>query len=178
MSDWKFVPRRFLKPFHKVYDELCAPAAVVIGDSLLLLGSTYSKDFPLWMSSNPTVDSWKDAVDSFQVGAWDPSLFLDDNNRLYIYFGSSNTFPTYGQEIDRKTLQPIAEPKELLRLHDDIHGWERFGEHADNTFLRPFIEGSWMNKHNGKYYLQYAAPGRWGTRSTQVLLLTNSLLIF
>ncbi|MCI0441735.1 discoidin domain-containing protein, partial [bacterium] len=38
-------------------------------------------------------------------------------------------------------------------------GWERFGEHADNTFLRPFIEGAWMNKYNGKYYLQYAAPG-------------------
>jgi len=29
----------------------------------------------------------------------------------------------------------------------------------DNTFLDPFIEGSWMTKHNGKYYLQYGAPG-------------------
>lgn len=24
---------------------------------------------------------------------------------------------------------------------------------------RPFIEGPWMDKHDGKYYLQYAAPG-------------------
>ncbi len=24
---------------------------------------------------------------------------------------------------------------------------------------RPFIEGPWMEKHNGKYYLQYACPG-------------------
>ena len=23
----------------------------------------------------------------------------------------------------------------------------------------PFIEGAWMNKHNGRYYLQYACPG-------------------
>ena len=29
----------------------------------------------------------------------------------------------------------------------------------DNTFLKPFIEGSWMKKYNGKYYLQYGAPG-------------------
>jgi hypothetical protein len=29
----------------------------------------------------------------------------------------------------------------------------------DNTFLDPFIEGSWMTKHNGKYYYQYGAPG-------------------
>jgi len=159
MSDWKFVYREFLKPFHKVYDELCAPAAVAIGDSLLLIGSTHTKDFPLWMSTNPTVDDWQEAVDSFQAGAWDPALFLDDDHRLYLYFGSSNTYPIYAQEIERSTLQPIGERKELLRLHDDVHGWERFGEHADNTFLRPFIEGAWMNKHHGKYFLQYAAPG-------------------
>lgn len=159
MLKWNFVPRKFLKPWNKVYDELCAPATLVLGDTLLVIGSTYEKNFPLWMSTNPQKDEWKEAVDSFQVGAWDPGFFLDDDNRLYIYFGSSNFYPTYGQEIDRKTLQPIGERKELLRLNDKIHGWERFGEFHDNTFLNPFIEGSWMNKYNGKYYLQYGAPG-------------------
>ncbi|MBS1577469.1 MAG: discoidin domain-containing protein, partial [Bacteroidetes bacterium] len=33
------------------------------------------------------------------------------------------------------------------------------GEYYDNTFLDPFIEGAWMTKNNGKYYLQYGAPG-------------------
>jgi len=159
MYNWKFIPREFLKPFHEVYDELCAPAAAAVGDTLLLIGSTYTKDFPLYMSTNPSVDDWSEAVDSFQVGAWDPALFLDDDNRLYIYFGSSNTYPIYAQELDRKTFQPIGERQEMIKLHDDIHGWERFGEHADNTFLRPFIEGAWMTKYNGKYYLQYGAPG-------------------
>ena len=159
MVKWNFVPRKFLKPWNKVYDELCAPATLVLGDTLLVIGSTYEKNFPLWMSTNPQKDEWKEAVDSFQVGAWDPGFFLDDDNRLYIYFGSSNFYPTYGQEIDRKTLQPIGERKELLRLNDKIHGWERFGEYHDNTFLNPFIEGSWMNKYHGKYYLQYGAPG-------------------
>jgi hypothetical protein len=159
LLQWHFVSRKFLKPWHKVYDELCAPAAVAVGDTLLLLGSTYTKDFPLWMSTNPKVDDWKEAVDSFKVGAWDPAFFLDDDGRLYLYFGSSNTHPIYGQEIDRKTFRPIGERRELIRLHDDEHGWERFGEHNDNTFLRPFIEGAWMTKHDGKYYLQYAAPG-------------------
>jgi hypothetical protein len=159
MVQWNFVARKFLKPWHKVYDELCAPATLVLGDTLLVIGSTYSKNFPIWMSTNPQKDEWKEAVDSFQVGAWDPAFFLDNDNRLYIYFGSSNTFPTYGQELDRKTLQPIGERKELLKLNDSIHGWERFGEYHDNTFLKPFIEGSWMNKFKGKYYLQYGAPG-------------------
>ncbi|MGE5403157.1 MAG: family 43 glycosylhydrolase, partial [Ignavibacteriales bacterium] len=159
MYNWNFIHRKFLKPYHKVYDELCAPAAAAIGDTLLLIGSTYTKDFPLYMSTNPTKDDWKEAVDSFQVGAWDPDIFLDEDNHLYIYFGSSNLYPIYGQELDRKTFQPIGERGEMIRLHDEIHGWERFGEHADNTFLKPFIEGAWMTKHNGKYYLQYAAPG-------------------
>jgi xylan 1,4-beta-xylosidase len=159
MSQWNFVPRKFLKPWHNVYDELCAPATLVLGDTLLVIGSTQGKNFPLWMSTNPQKDEWKEAVDSFQAGAWDPGFFVDDDKRIYLYWGSSNFYPLYGQEIDRKTLQPIGEKKELIRLHDDVHGWERFGEHNDNTFLPPFIEGSWMNKHHGKYYLQYGAPG-------------------
>jgi hypothetical protein len=156
---WHFIKRSFLKPWHHVYDDLCAPATLVLGDTLLVIGSTYTKNFPLWMSTDPKQNEWKEAVDSFQAGAWDPALFLDDDGRIYLYHGSSNVYPIYGWEIDRKTLQPIGEHKELIRLHDDIHGWERFGEYNDNNFLDPFIEGAWMNKHDGKYYLQYAAPG-------------------
>lgn len=159
MLNWKFISRLFLKPWHKVYDELCAPGAVAMGDTLLLLGSTYAKNFPIWMSTDPRKDNWKEAIDSFDVGAWDPAFFLDDDGRFYIYFGSSNTFPLYAQEIDRKTFAPIGIRKEILRLNDAIHGWERFGEGNDNTFLNPFTEGAWMNKHNGRYYLQYGAPG-------------------
>ena len=159
MKDWKFISRKFLRPWNDVYDELCAPASLVLGDSLLVIGSTYTKQFTLWYSTNPTKDDWHIAVDSFQVGAWDPGLFKDDDNRLYIYHGSSNFYPIYGQEIDRKTFAPIGEKQSLIHLVDSIHGWERFGEHQDNTFLKPFMEGAWMNKQNGKYYLQYGAPG-------------------
>ena len=159
MKDWKFLPHQFLRPWNKVYDELCAPATLVMGDSLFVIGSTYEKNFTLWYSTNPTKNEWKIAVDSFKVGAWDPGLFLDDDNRLYIYHGSSNLYPIYGQELDRKTFEPITEKKPMIHLVDSIHGWERFGEHQDNTFLKPFMEGAWMNKHNGKYYLQYGAPG-------------------
>jgi hypothetical protein len=159
MVDWKFVPRKFLQPYHKVFDELCAPATLTLGDSLLVIGSTYEKDFTLWYSQHPQTDTWKEAVHAFTAGAWDPAFFLDDDNRLYLYHGSSNFYPMYGQELDRNTLQPIGLRHELIRLHDEEHGWERFGEYQDNTFLKPFMEGAWMNKYKGKYYLQYGAPG-------------------
>lgn len=159
MSEWHFVPRRFLKPWHKVYDDLCAPAVWVQDDALYVLGSTYAKDFPIWKSTNPKVDDWHEAIEEFPVGAWDPAFHYDDDGRLYLYHGSSNDFPLYGIEIDPKTLLPKGHRVDTVRLHPEEHGWERFGEAQDNTFLNPFIEGSWMTKHDARYYLQYGAPG-------------------
>lgn len=161
LSQWNFVPRRFLKPQHKVYDELCAPAAWVMGDTLFVIGSRapQTPGFPIWMSTNPWKDEWKEAIDSFPIAAWDPAFFLDDDNRLYCYWGSSNLYPLYAQEVDRKTFKPIGVPSEVFKLEDHRYGWQRFGEYLDNTFLDPFVEGAWMDKHNGKYYLQYGAPG-------------------
>ncbi|MHC1774559.1 MAG: family 43 glycosylhydrolase [Lentimicrobium sp.] len=159
LNHWNFVSRSFLKPWHKVYDDLCAPAVWVQGDTLLVFGSTYSSSFPIWMSTNPKANEWKEAIDSLEIGGWDPAFFTDDDGKLYMYNGSSNQFPLYGVELNRKTFKPHGTRKELLLLNDDRFGWHRFGEHMDNTFLDPFIEGAWMNKHNGKYYLQYGAPG-------------------
>jgi uncharacterized membrane protein YphA (DoxX/SURF4 family) len=159
MLNWNFISRKFLKPYHKVYDELCAPAAVVVGDTMLVFGSTYSSNFPLWMSTNPKGNEWKEALDSLEIGGWDPAFFLDDDGRFYMYNGSSNRYPLYGIELNRKTFQPIGTRKEMYFLEDWRYGWHRFGEYMDNTFLDGFIEGAWMTKHKGKYYLQWGGPG-------------------
>jgi hypothetical protein len=159
MLNWNFVSRKFLKPYHKVYDELCAPAVWVMGDTMLVFGSTYSSNFPIWMSTDPKGNAWKEAIDSLAIGGWDPAFFLDDDGRLYMYNGSSNRYPLYGVEMDRKTFQPIGTRKEMYLLEGWRYGWHRFGEYMDDTFLDAFIEGAWMTKHNGKYYLQYGAPG-------------------
>jgi xylan 1,4-beta-xylosidase len=159
LNHWNFVSRSFLKPWHKVYDDLCAPAVWVQGDTLLAFGSTYSDNFPIWMSTNPKKDDWKEAIPALEIGGWDPDFFVDDDGKLYMYNGSSNSYPLYGIEINRKTFKPVGARKELLLLNDERFGWQRFGEYSDNTFLDPFIEGAWMTKHNGKYYLQYGAPG-------------------
>ncbi|HLG38043.1 MAG TPA: family 43 glycosylhydrolase [Chitinophagaceae bacterium] len=160
MADWKFISRKFLRPWNKgTYDELCAPAVGIIGDTMIVFGSTYTSKFTIWMSTNPKANEWKPLVDSFEIGGWDPSFFTDDDGRLYMYNGSSNKFPMYGIELNRQTMQPIGTRKEMYLLEPWRFGWQRFGEHMDNTFLDPFIEGSHMTKYNGKYYLQYGAPG-------------------
>ena len=159
MNNWNFVSKRFLRPWHNVYDELCAPAVGIVGDTMLVLGSTYSKNFTLWMSTDPKSNDWKPLIDSLDIGGWDPAFFTDDDGRFYMYNGSSNRWPLYGVELDRKTFKPIGTRKELFGLDSWRYGWHRFGEYMDDTFLDGFLEGAEMVKHNGKYYFQYAGPG-------------------
>jgi xylan 1,4-beta-xylosidase len=159
MISWNFVPRKFLRPWNEGWDELCAPAVGIIGDTMLVFGSTYDNDFTIWMSTNPKVDEWKPLVEKFTPGGWDPAFFTDDDGRFYMYNGSSNQYPAYGVELNRKTMEPLTARREMYTLETWRYGWQRFGENMDDTFLDPFIEGSWMTKHNGKYYFQYGAPG-------------------
>ncbi|MNS08531.1 F5/8 type C domain protein [compost metagenome] len=160
MLDWKFISRKFLRPEHKVYDELCAPSLSFVNDTLLVVGSTHTKEFPIWMSTNPSKDDWKELVHKSEAGAWDPQIFWDkDKDEVYEYYGSSNLYPIYGVKLNRKTFQPEGEVIPLISLNDHEHGWERFGENNDNTFLQPFMEGAFVTKHKNKYYLQYGGPG-------------------
>lgn len=159
MLNWKFNERKFLRPWNKTLDELCAPGVGIVGDTMVVFGSTYTKNFTLWGSTDPKNNKWFPLVDSLEIGGWDPAFFTDDDGRFYMYNGSSNTFPVYGVELNRKTFKPIGTRTPMYLLQDWRYGWQRFGENMDNTFLDPFIEGAWMTKHNGKYYFQYGAPG-------------------
>lgn len=180
LGEWNFVYSSFQRLPNQ--DDLCAPAALVMGDTLFLMGSTY-ESLPIWYTTNPKSGRWKRYVDSTRLPAWDPGLFLDDDRRLYLYYGSSGTLPDKGVELDPKTFLPLGnqkdyEPvyratdildkqravggiKELVGLKPEIHGWERFGMNNDDPAAPwgHFIEGPWMTKHNGKYYFQYGAPG-------------------
>ena len=149
----------FITP-EKWYFEGCnAPAAHNYKDSVLYVCGNPSGAMSILYTVNPKRGDWK-AVPSVLHDLQDPALFIDDDERAYMYWGASNRWPIRGKELDMKNkFLPIAKkPDSLLFLRPDIHGWERFGENHTSD-IKPFIEGAWMTKHNGKYYLQYAAPG-------------------
>ena len=149
----------FITP-EKWYFEGCnAPAAHNYKDSILYVCGNPSGAMSILYTDNPKRGDWK-AVPSVLHDLQDPALFIDDDERAYMYLWSSNRWPIRGKELDMKNkFLPIAKkPDSLLFLRPDIHGWERFGENHTSD-IKPFIEGAWMTKHNGKYYLQYAAPG-------------------
>jgi hypothetical protein len=62
-------------------------------------------------------------------------------------------------ELDKnRRFSPKGNKVELFNLDEAKHGWERFGDNHSSA-MEGYMEGAWMTKHDGKYYLQYAAPG-------------------
>ncbi|HET7707227.1 MAG TPA: family 43 glycosylhydrolase [Thermoanaerobaculia bacterium] len=156
---WKrIVPERW------PVEDIVAPAAMSDGETIYLFQSNFDHR-PIFSTNDPKsgrldfFNRWMPVMPGAE-GPWDPDLFRDpDTGRWFMYFGSSNLYPLYVIELDpAKRLAYKGRAKDLIRLHPEKHGWERFGQdHRDAR--TPFIEGATMNKHNGKYYLQYGAPG-------------------
>lgn len=94
--------------------------------------------------------------DGTELRVNDPMIFAD-GERLYLYWGLSDP-GIFGVELDADNpRQLIGEPVRLLAF-DPSHEWERFGEHNQEPG-RSSIEGAWMVKVNGRYYLTYVGPG-------------------
>ena len=159
MATWNFVEHNFKQ--NSSADDVCAPGAWPTKEGLILLPCFTERDtMPLYLSTDPVKGKWTEAVKEFSIQAWDPSFFEDDDGKLYLYWGSSNLYPLYGVELDPKNgYKAIGKRVELMKLDQKKHGWEQFGENNQNGTMDPFVEGAWMNKFNGRYYLQYGAPG-------------------
>ena len=154
MDTWKFI-----KPQQWYFQGSNAPAAFNYRDSVLYMAGNPSGSMSVLFSEAPEAGVWQ-ATPSILHNLQDPSLFIDDDGQAYVYWGSSNTFPVRARKLDKKKrFRPSEEIHEFFNLDPVKHGWERFGENHSDTINGGYIEGPWMNKINGKYYLQYAAPG-------------------
>lgn len=150
----------FIKPNDWYPQGSNAPAAHNYKDSVLYVCGDPSGCMSVLYTDDPKSGNWK-ATPGILFDLQDPDLFIDDDGRAYMFWGSSNVYPIRGMELDpNRRFLPKTEKKELFNLDLAKHGWERFGEnHVSDTNLGGFIEGPWLTKHNGIYYMQYAAPG-------------------
>lgn len=153
MEKWDFIAT------NQIPVEEYAPTAVAIGDTIYYVASSESKS-TLYKTADPMSGKWTVAVEALDMPVWDPAFFLDDDGRLYLYWGCSNVNPLYGVEVDYKNnFKFIGQRKEMLKSDRKKYGWEVPGDYNTNDSNAPWIEGSWVTKVNGKYYLQYAGPG-------------------
>lgn len=149
----------FITPEKWYFQGSNAPAASNYKDSVLYVLGDPSGASSVLYTDDPQKGNWK-ATPSIITNLQDPDLFIDDDGSAYMYWGSSNKFPIRGKKLNRKVrFTPSETIDTLFNLNEEKHGWERFGENNSDTVLGGYIEGPWMTKHEGKYYLQYAAPG-------------------
>ena len=86
-------------------------------------------------------------------------LFVDDTGRLFFYWGCTETGGIYGIELDAADpARPIGQATKLIPFSPDAHPWERVGEFNQQRNAG-WVEGSWMVKREGRYYLTYSAAG-------------------
>jgi xylan 1,4-beta-xylosidase len=136
-----------------------APAAMAIGDTLYFTAWSWDSSAKIYSSADPKSGIWQEAATFARVYP-DPDLFLDDDGRVYMYYGCHNQVPFLSAvELDpRNNFQEIGSPVSTVSPDAAEHGWERRGD--DNLMdENPWIEGCWMTRYAGKYFLQYSGPG-------------------
>lgn len=195
LLNWVFHPDSRLL----IYDY--APDVRQIGDWLYFCASRRNENCPILRTRDPLTEPFEEVSAPFPF--WDPDLFQDEDGRVYLYWGCSNTEPLWGVEMDKETMTPLGEKVPLIFAREQELGYERPGDNGQATpeesvvyqhlkrffnpqtnriefpegmdkmggysaeamtrmFLsagKPYMEGAFMTKCNGKYYLQYACPG-------------------
>lgn len=137
-----------------------APTVVKHGGRFLLLAS----DSPLYASASPLgpfepLGPMHLPRGSGAPGLTDPMLFSDDDGRLYFYWGCTQKGGIWAVELDaQKPTEAIGKPFEAIPFNPREQPWEALGDWNQDT-TGGWVEGSWMIKRNGTYYLTYSAAG-------------------
>lgn len=157
LVDWKSLrPANILNlPILRSY----APTAVVIGDTVYLKDGNGSG--PVFATKTPeNPDSWKQVSENWHKA--DAQFFLDDDGKLWIAYGCSNTGYLQIQEVDTETFMPKGEPTKFFMPDAKNRGWEGAipgPRGMDHTDSHGWVEGGQLLKHNGNYYFVYSLPG-------------------
>ena len=164
LVDWNYKAT----PELPVYDY--APDVHVMGDKVVFCASNRDHKCGIYVSDDPLTKPFTQVSQPLKF--WDPAIYQDDDGRVYLYWGCSTREPIWGIELDAKTFTPIGKKTAIIYEQENIHGWERVGENnnleSPKTFgdklirlalgTKPCIEGAFMTKHKGLYYMQYATP--------------------
>jgi len=152
--------------FQRVNNVPVAPHVVKYNGNFYMCGN----DVPVFKADNPlgpytSIGEWKNTPDvkGGWNGAFDVDIFIDDDNKPYLYYPGRGISGIYVVPLDPNDLSRFAgSVKHLFGFNSD-HVWECYGEMNEYTDVA-WIEGPWLQKHNGIYYLQYSASGtQWKT---------------
>jgi len=148
---------------HRVDNVPVAPDVVKYNGAFYLCGNSG----PLFKADNPLgpftrLGDWPGKTNGW-YGPFDMHLFIDDGTKPFLYYPGRGVTGIFVVELDPNDLTKFTgRPRRLLTFNQD-HVWERYGEMNEYTDVA-WIEGPWMLKYHGTYYLQYSASGtQWKT---------------
>ncbi len=152
--------------FQRVANVPVAPDIVKYNGSYYMCGN----DGPLYKADNPlgpytSLGPWKNTpgIKEGWNGPFDMKIFIDDDNKPYLYFPGRGISGIYVVQLDPTDLTKFAGPVKHLFAFNSEHVWERYGEMNEYTDVA-WVEGPWLLKRNGIYYLEYSASGtQWKT---------------
>lgn len=153
LANWEFIEVDTQKqPQFNLY----APAPLVVGDRMYL---THSQGGEILYSDTPRdPNSWRSIGRPYHWG--DPALFFDDDGSIYLYEGVSPDEPLRALRLNPENLAEALEgPVDIFWSDRENRGFERVGDANERNDGDTYLEGAWMNKVGGKYYLTYAVPG-------------------
>jgi xylan 1,4-beta-xylosidase len=126
-------------------------------------GVVYKADNPLgpfvslgpWKNPGWVAEGWN--------GAFDIDIFVDDDGKPYLYYPGRGVSGIFVVPLDPNDLTKFAGKPKHLFAFDSSHTWERYGDMNEYPGVA-WIEGPWLQKYKGTYYLEYSASGtQWRT---------------
>jgi xylan 1,4-beta-xylosidase len=109
------------------------------------------------------------------IHVFDIDIFIDSDNMPYLYMAKGVTGGIWVAPLDPKNLTRLLAAPKTLFAFDQNHVWERAGDANERTYYS-WIEGPWVFKRKGTYYLEYSASGtEWLTYATGVYTAKNPL---
>ena len=169
MLDWEF---------HAVEHIPVAPDLVKYKGRFYLTGNTdhvYVADHPLgpytdlglFKNTGPVEQGWN--------GGFDTKIYVDDDGQPYLFWPGRGISGIYGVRLDPDDLTTFAGAPVHLFGFNPMHAWERYGEMNEYPGVA-WIEGPWVIKRNGIYYLEYSASGtQWKTYAEGYYTATSPL---
>ncbi len=153
LASWEYIPAPSIATINEYAPTVCA-----IDGEFYFMASDVNRIFKTLTPEDG--NSWVEVECRFPIKQHDPCLWQDDDGRVFLYWGCHDKEPIYGVEVDvADGFAPKCEPVVLIDHNIDKYGWEVPGANNEETFHQGWNEGPAMLKQDGKYYLQYAAPG-------------------
>lgn len=153
LASWEYIPAPSIATINEYAPTVCA-----IDGEFYFMTSDVNRIFKTQTPEDG--NSWVEVECKFPIKQHDPCLWQDDDGRVFLYWGCHDKEPIYGVEVDvTDGFAPKGDPVVLIDHNIDKYGWEVPGAGNEETFHQGWNEGPAMLKHDGRYYLQYAAPG-------------------